>query len=97
MTTAFVNNYFDKFVNDSVFLEMLESICTVPRYIPVGVGITRDQFPRSIKVRHILLYFYLKVFLSDPFTCPILRPLVPLFRISSDVSSGFQSQSRVQR
>ena len=25
--------------------------------------------------------------------CPILVPLVPLFWISSDVSSGFQSQS----
>ena len=25
--------------------------------------------------------------------CPILGPLVPLFWISSDVSSGFQSQS----
>ena len=26
-------------------------------------------------------------------TCPFLRPLVPLFWISGDVSSGFQSQS----
>ena len=31
-------------------------------------------------------------FLSDTFTCPILGPLVPLFWISGDVSSGFQSQ-----
>ena len=30
-------------------------------------------------------------FLSD--ICPILGPLVPLFWISGDVSSGFQSQS----
>ena len=36
---------------------------------------------------------FLKVFFSDTFTCPILGPLVPLFWISSDVSSGFQSQS----
>ena len=33
------------------------------------------------------------LFLSDTFTCPILGPLVPLFWISGDVSSGFQSQS----
>ena len=34
--------------------------------------------------------FFLK-FLVD--TCPFLGPLVPLFWISGDVSSGFQSQS----
>ena len=34
--------------------------------------------------------FFLK-FLAD--TCPFLGPLVPLFWISGDVSSGFQSQS----
>ena len=38
-------------------------------------------------------HFVLKVFLSYKLTCPILGPLVPLFWISSDVSSGFQSQS----
>ena len=38
-------------------------------------------------------FFFNKVFLSDTFTCPILGPLVPLFWISGDVSSGFQSQS----
>ena len=32
-----------------------------------------------------------KKFLAD--TCPFLGPLVPLFWISGDVSSGFQSQS----
>ena len=31
--------------------------------------------------------------LADTFTCPILGPLVPLFWISGDVSSRFQSQS----
>ena len=31
--------------------------------------------------------------LSDSFKCPILGSLVPLFWISGDVSSGFQSQS----
>ena len=36
---------------------------------------------------------FFKVFLLDTFTCPILGPLVPLFWISGDVSSGFQSQS----
>ena len=36
-------------------------------------------------------FFFKKKFLAD--TCPFLGPLVPLFRISSDVSSGFQSQS----
>ena len=35
----------------------------------------------------------LNFYLSDTFTFPILRPLVPLFWISGDVSSGFQSQS----
>ena len=35
--------------------------------------------------------FFFKVFLAD--TCPFLGPLVPLFWISGDVSSGFQSQS----
>ena len=29
----------------------------------------------------------------DTLTCPILGPLVPLFWISGDVSSAFQSQS----
>ena len=37
-----------------------------------------------------LFFFFLK-FLAD--TCPFLGPLVPLFWISGDVSSGFQSQS----
>ena len=31
---------------------------------------------------------YLKFFLSDTFTCPILGPLVPLFWISGDVSTA---------
>ena len=31
--------------------------------------------------------------LGQPDTCPFLGPLVPLFWISGDVSSGFQSQS----
>ena len=35
-------------------------------------------------------FFFLKVF-GD--TCPFLGPLVPLFWISGDISSGFQSQS----
>ena len=34
---------------------------------------------------------FFKKFLAD--TCPFLGPLVPLFWISGDVSSGFQSQS----
>ena len=45
------------------------------------------------KLRLIYKYLSLKFFLSDTFTCPILRPLIPLFWISGDVSSGFQSQS----
>ena len=36
---------------------------------------------------------FFKVFLLDTCTYPILGPLVPLFWISDDVSSGFQSQS----
>ena len=33
------------------------------------------------------------IFLADTYTCPTLVPLIPLFWISGDVSSGFQSQS----
>ena len=36
-------------------------------------------------------FFFKKKFLAD--TCPFLGPLVRLFWISGDVSSGFQSQS----
>ena len=39
----------------------------------------------------VLFFFFEKKFLAD--TCPFLGPLVPLFWISGDVSSGFQSQS----
>ena len=35
----------------------------------------------------------LKIILADLYTRPILGPLVPLFWISGDVSSGFQSQN----
>ena len=38
----------------------------------------------------LFFLFFLK-FLAD--TCPFLGPLVPLFWISGDISSGFQSQS----
>ena len=38
-----------------------------------------------------LTFFLFFKFLAD--TCPFLGPLVPLFWISGDVSSGFQSQS----
>ena len=38
-------------------------------------------------------FFFSKVFfLLETFTCPVLGPLVPVFRISGGVSSGFQSQ-----
>ena len=36
-------------------------------------------------------FFFFQSFLVD--TCPFLGPLVPLFWISGDISSGFQSQS----
>ena len=32
------------------------------------------------------------MFLADTYTCPILGPGVPVFWISGDVSSGFESQ-----
>ena len=38
----------------------------------------------------LILIFFNK-FLLD--TCPFVGPLIPLFWISGDVSSGFQSQS----
>ena len=47
----------------------------------------------KLKIDVESFFFFFKVFLSDTFTCPILGPLVPLFWISGDVSSGFQSQS----
>ena len=40
---------------------------------------------------YILVWVFFLKFLAD--TCPFLGPLVPLFGISGDVSSGFQSQS----
>ena len=50
--------------------------------------------PFFLFVRRVLSSFFKKsFFLSDTLTCPILGPLVPLFWISGDVSSGFQSQS----
>ena len=39
----------------------------------------------------ILFFFFFLKFLAD--TCPFWGPLVPLFWISGDISSGFQSQS----
>ena len=45
---------------------------------------------RSAKNDYYIQFFFLK-FLAD--TGPFLGPLVPLFWISGDVSSGFQSQS----
>ena len=41
-----------------------------------------------LSIEHITIP---KKFLLD--TCPFLEPLIPLFRTSGDVSSGFQSQS----
>ena len=40
---------------------------------------------------HAVLESFFFKFLAD--TCPFLVPLVPLFWISGDISSGFQSQS----
>ena len=44
-----------------------------------------------LSTKHIDINLFFFNFLAD--TCPILGPLVPLFWISSNVSSGFQSQS----
>ena len=41
----------------------------------------------------VFLFVFFKNILTDTYTCPILGPLIPLFWISGDVSSGFQSQS----
>ena len=49
--------------------------------------------PKFISCINFFFFFFKVFFLSDTFTCPILGPLVPLFWISGDVSSGFQSQS----
>ena len=45
----------------------------------------------KMRVWHVPKLFFFKMFLAD--TCPFWGPLVPLFWISGDVSSGFQSQS----
>ena len=45
------------------------------------------------KVGVTIPFCFSKLFLVDTFICPFWRPLVPLFWISGDVSSGFQSQS----
>ena len=42
----------------------------------------------------VAFFLFLKVVLSDTFTCPILGSLIPLVWISGDTSSGFQSQSK---
>ena len=44
----------------------------------------------KFEVFFFLFLFFFK-FLLD--TCPFVGPLIPLFRTSGDVSSGFQSQS----
>ena len=51
-----------------------------------NLAVRRLQKAKMLKI----IFFFLK-FLAD--TCPFLGPLVPLFWISGDVSSGFQSQS----
>ena len=38
-------------------------------------------------------FLFLKIFLADTYTYSIWGPLIPLFWISGNVSSGFQSQS----
>ena len=42
---------------------------------------------------NFFFFFFFLIFLADTYTCSILGPLIPLFWISGDVSSGFQSQS----
>ena len=48
------------------------------------------KWHRTIQILFFFFFFFLK-FLAD--TCPFLGAMVPLFWISGDVSSGFQSQS----
>ena len=50
----------------------------------------KEQITKVFKEVYIYILFF-KVFGGH--LCPILGPLVPLFWISGDVSSGFQSQS----
>ena len=51
----------------------------------VHIGVLSSFF------KQFQFFSFFKVFLLGTFTCSILGPLVPLFWISSDVSSGFQS------
>ena len=52
--------------------------------------IKNEPFVVDISVYTGKEIFFLKFLLG---TCPFLGPLIPLFRTSGDISSGFQSQS----
>ena len=60
------------------------------RHFEYGKNIYIPYLKLKILTAHLFFSFFLK-FLAD--ICPFLGPLVPLFWISGDVSSGFQSQS----
>ena len=53
--------------------------------------ISTKELQSRIEVQ--FFFFFFKIFSADTYTCPILGPLIPLFWISGDISSGFQSQS----
>ena len=68
-------------------------VCSSDLHVTTAVTCTLPLchacLPNSTKI--YTFFFFKKKFLAD--TCPFLGPLVPLFWISGDVSSGFQSQS----
>ena len=74
-----------------VFLLWKEKLFEKFEKLEAGAGVEVEG--ESIKggVQSWVIYIYIYKFLAD--TCPFLGPLVPLFWISGDVSSGFQSQS----
>ena len=65
----------------------------VEKNLVIG-GAVKSKLDLFNRVRFVVfILIFLKFFLLDTFTCPILGPLIPLFGISGDVSSGFQRQS----
>ena len=67
--------------------------CVVDLYkLPKNMKMTDRYIHREKNpTRHNVLFSFFFKFLAD--TCPFWGPLLPLFWISGDISSGFQSQS----
>ena len=74
-------------------LQELIGILKKSTYLPLMEAIFVDNKHRANKVSPTLLQYFFFLNLKDTYTYHILVPLVPLFWIYGDISSGFQSQS----